>query len=231
MSARLAVLAPATLLFVGCDNTDEPHPLATPTPAAAATLPPATATLTATVTPTPEPPLEVVYYQPGTLTGIPAIDEAITAAASGDAEALAAHVIVDPVACTTAEGLGGPPKCPGGAADGTLLTRFGVVQCEGGWAQAEHLAVTVERWITPDDAAAPGSPSLYAIVFIDERFPNMPGDYYVIFGFPDGQGRSLSVTDGGITFLWFGCGPKPVEQWPPLSATVESRFLLPPLGR
>jgi hypothetical protein len=65
------------------------------------------------------------------------------------------------VACTTAEGRGGPPKCPEGSAHGTLLTRFDVVQCEGGWSQAEHLATTVERWITPEDAAAPASASLY----------------------------------------------------------------------
>jgi hypothetical protein len=246
MRVAVLILAPTlALLLVACDGTDEAPPTATPTPTtAAATPPPATATSTpapptATATPTstptptatatPEP--DVVYYAADTRTGVEILDAAIEAATSADFAALSALVVVEPTACTTAQGIGGPPKCPAGSAEGTLLTRFGVIHCEGGWSEAEFLSGAVERWITPDDAAAPGSPSLYAIVFIDERFPNMPDDYYAIFGFPDGQGRALSVTDSGITFLWYGCGSKAVEQWPRLSASVESRFLLPPLGR
>ena len=66
-----------------------------------------------------------------TRTGIEDVDAIIDAILSGDIEARRALVQYTTSACTTADGLGGPPKCKPDEADGTLVKAFPVLGSEG----------------------------------------------------------------------------------------------------
>lgn len=55
---------------------------------------------------------------------------AVTARQTGPLEPLVQY---QDVACTTAQGSGGPPKCGPGEASGTVLRRFPTGSCEGEW--------------------------------------------------------------------------------------------------
>jgi len=131
----IALLAAASL--VACNRGT---PSATPTPSATATTPSATATASASPTPppTPTPIFPLVTGQP-----IPPIVAQVIAAVVGkQMPELAALVGYQQVACTTAQGAGGPPKCKPGDAAGTVYRVFATGTCEGEWTTDGVAAVT-----------------------------------------------------------------------------------------
>ena len=87
-----------------------------PAPAVSATALPPIATVPAV---TAEP-----FHTPDTRTGVPVVDEVIAAYLAGDTVALVALVDFAVTPCTHANGLGGPPKCAEGQAEGTEVEVF-----------------------------------------------------------------------------------------------------------
>ena len=81
------------------------------------------------------------------------------------------------IACTTAPGAGGPPKCRPGDSAGTMYTVFPTGACEGEWATDARAALTPLFVSTPQ---------LYAAVEVKapnpDSEPSWPkGQYAVIF--------------------------------------------------
>jgi hypothetical protein len=77
-------------------------------------------------------------------TGITGLDTVLEAVTSGDAPAIAATFRLLETPCTTADGLGGPPKCGPGEADQTIVTVFPVLGSEGTFVMADDLPALAE---------------------------------------------------------------------------------------
>ncbi len=61
------------------------------------------------------------YYSLTVETGVEQVDRVLEAVASGDPQALRAVVEFTEAICTQGDGLGGPPKCRQGEAEGTSM--------------------------------------------------------------------------------------------------------------
>jgi len=93
--------------------------------------------------PVPTAPVETggpEYYPLSTRTGIPDVDAVLAAVESGDPQALRDLVRYTTVGCTNAEGLGGPPKCREGEAEGTLVNVLPFLGSEGHFLHESELS-------------------------------------------------------------------------------------------
>lgn len=142
----------------------------------------------AVVTPLPD-------ESPLPTTGIPTVDAVIAAMLIQDKKALQNLVHLNEIACTMADGLGGPPKCATGTPEGTVVRVLPVLGAEGHHVQAAELPQAL-----PD-----GPWQLYAVyivpdtVYHDEAFP--VGQYGLVFLPQVGSQElpiTLMVTDEGI---------------------------------
>ncbi|MCC7363082.1 MAG: hypothetical protein IT303_01825 [Dehalococcoidia bacterium] len=215
---RLVMLAAALLagVAIACSSGDD-ETSATPTASQTAaptesrtTAPTVSQTATAAATPTasvptsktpPEPTVaeHVRYHDYPATTGIAGVDTVIASVAAGDAGALITAVVILGVPCTpNPQGVGSLPRCPDGAAAGTLLELVPMPLCEGYYADMQEVT---ERITT----AMSEAPRLYAV----SRAESQPlgqateADYLVTFGFreeqPAGIFRVALMADGTIT--------------------------------
>ena len=157
----------------------------------------------------------------GTGTGIAIIDDVIAAVDSGNTTSLAALIRPQRIACTNAQGLGGPPPCgaaPGAPPEGTIVAAFPFNTCEREW--QFNLDTFAERWFTLIG-------DLYAVVRIDTLTPaeELPdGGYGIIYENIDPAvetAHALVVTDAGIVSADSLCGGPPdafLDDGPPFNA-------------
>lgn len=118
--ASLTLAVALALLGAGCRGDASPT---------ATTVPSTTAAPTATTTPTATPTIAVTQGQP-----IPqVVQDVVLAVVAGDPARVSSLVTYQQVACTTAQGAGGPPKCPPGTAEGAPLRVFATGVCQGEW--------------------------------------------------------------------------------------------------
>ncbi len=123
----LSIVLVASLALVACESGEG----GTASPSGTAPIvPSATVTLTASPTATPEPTATPDVER---RTGDPEVDAIIEAVEERDVAALASMTEYTEIGCTTAMGMGGPPKCEGGDAEGTTYLVLPVSACEGGW--------------------------------------------------------------------------------------------------
>ena len=164
-------------------------------------VPTAVLTLTASPAPTEAPPNP--QGEPRR-TGDPALDVIIEAVEARDIEALVPLVQYTTVGCTTADGLGGPPKCEEDVAEGTEFTMFPVSSCEGGWTRygVQSVADFAHRTV-----------GLWGVVHVDRYWEVTDGwpapDTFLAFHTTTPSGDSvayLEVADGHIVRASFGCG-------------------------
>lgn len=132
-------------------------------------------------------------YPLSTRTGIADIDVVLDAVESNDQQRIRELLRFSNVPCTTADGLGGPPKCRENESDGTLVEVFPFLGSEGGYLHKENL----DLWTGID------VDQLYAIyrnsddVYSDANFP--AGEYAILFlSGDDFPGTSLQVAGGQI---------------------------------
>lgn len=133
------------------------------------------------------------YYPLDTQTGIPDVDNVLAAVAGGNPRELYALVNYTVAPCTTAEGLGGPPKCTEGEAEGTLLEVLPLIGSEGGFIRKNEIG----RW--PGIAVV----GLYAVYRVSESALNEeyypPGEYMILFVPRENEPAvDLRVASGGI---------------------------------
>lgn len=128
-----------------------------------------TATSTAT-----EEPKNPDYYSLSTRTGIAEVDDVLGAVESGDAEALRGLIRFTTIGCTTAEGMGGPPKCREGETEGTLVNVLPLMGPEGSFVYETDLSNFRPTGVIGIYAIYSVSDSAYS----EEAYP--AGEYAVI---------------------------------------------------
>ncbi len=166
-------------------------------------------------------------YPDDTRTGVAAIDAVIAAVLNGDADGLESLVRLSSVACTTESGLGGPPKCANGEADGTVVQALPVDRCgEGSVERADSGLATVYGSFVADgvwlsSAWNVGSEDGFQL-FADA---NVTGVSRVMFAASTSDtGRRVATLDasGRVVGLSFGCAT-PAETY-----QGAAGFILPP---
>jgi hypothetical protein len=109
-------------------------------------------------------------YADETITSVTAVDTILAALATGNPADLQSHIAFSSAACTTADGLGGQPRCEGNEADGTTIEGLPVLESEGHW---------LRKGAIPTDFLA-GPYQLLGVYTVN---PNAPADTY----YPAGQ--------------------------------------------
>lgn len=145
-------------------------PTATEKPNVPMTSVPPTATSIAT-----EEPRLPEYYPLSTRTGIAGVDEVLTAVESGDAQSLRDLIRFTTVGCTNAEGMGGPPKCREGEAEGALVNVLPFLGPEGSFIYESDLPNFLPMQVLGIYAVYSVSGSAYS----EEAYP--AGEYAVMF--------------------------------------------------
>jgi hypothetical protein len=133
------------------------------------------------------------YYPLETQTGIRDVDNILAAVASGDPQELYALINYTVAPCTTADGLGGPPKCTEGEAEGSQLEVLPFIGSEGGFIRKNEIG----NWQGIDVVG------LYAVYRVSETALNEeyypPGEYMILFVPRENEPAvDLRVASGGI---------------------------------
>ena len=167
---------------------------------------------------TETPPEEILLHPAAMRIGLESLDKVLEAILSNRIEDRRAFVTYTVVGCTTADGLGGPPKCQAGEAEGTLLEVLPILGSEGHHARRESI----------DQALSFQVEGLYAIhlipedVWQDESFP--AGEYGVVVVLVDNPfPMTVHVKEGGIIRLDYHLGKTPVE----VIEETEGELILP----
>ena len=150
-------------------------------------------------------------------TGIAAVDRVIAAVQADDASKLAGQAKFEALACTTAQGLGGPPGCRPGEAAGTVVNVLFTSSCDGHYIRQDELGGLVNRFLEGEGKLA-GVYKHNGLLFPSSQ-------YILVYSFATPQGslaRVLCVSDGGIVGVTFGCGTSAREY-------IESQSLKDPI--
>jgi hypothetical protein len=127
------------------------------------------------------------------------------------------------VGCTTADGLGGPPKCAPGEAEGTLVEVFPIGEAEGHFVRPEEIDRTLEFTVDGLYAVYRQEPGVDPV----EYWP--VGEYALLFErqmYNTSQPVTAFVQDGRLVRLDFL--PYPVDPAQLLGAIPLDRILIPP---
>lgn len=174
-----------------------------------------------TFTPTPSASIDI-DYPPDILTGIDEVDKVIYATMGYDIDARLEMVRMSTTACTSSDGLGGPPKCEPGEADGTIVEAFPVSNGEGHHVRPGQLQDVF-------DFTVRGLIAVYIVPEDAYRADYWPaGEYGIAFSSEDGgypHAILLLVDVGQIVRLEF------IPIWPPFDMIRQKsdEFILPPI--
>jgi hypothetical protein len=146
---------------------------------ATATVPPVSAT-ESLPTNTAEP-RDSEYYPLSTRTGIADIDAVLATLESSDPQELRDLIHFTTVACTNAEGLGGPPKCRENEAEGDLVNVLPFLGSEGYFLRESELSSFPGVNVVGLYAVYAVSDSAYS----EEAYPK--GEYAVLLATEDNQ--------------------------------------------
>jgi hypothetical protein len=162
--------------------------------------------------------------------GVPVIDAFLDGQAAGDADALAAQVDYEQMGCVTNGGIGSPPVCEGGEAEGTVLDVMLFGSCEGTYQRRPEALSTMrrlagQRW------------SLYAAVDVGPPLPPRPGYLSVrytavlvttpVAGSGPLNVVALQFSDLGLAGVRYPCGQGTPGDL--MDRGVSPGFLLPPV--
>lgn len=145
--------------------------------------------------PTLPPGANDLYHPLTTQTGVSTIDQTLQAVASGDAERLRSVVQFINAVCTQQEGLGGPPKCREGEAEGTPVEVLAFLGSEGGFLRKDEIG----NWPGLEDVS--GIYAIYevnaAAITSEQYYP--VGKYVILFMRGENEPAvALRLEDGGI---------------------------------
>lgn len=154
--------------------------------------------------PTPDKLQGRLTHNPETRTGIAEIDRVIDVVLKGDPPELLAIMHFLSTGCTTQDGLGGPPRCEAGQAEGSLVSVFPFLGPEGHFLRQTDAA----EW---QGLSVSG---LYAVYRVSESVysdPNYPaGEYGIIFlADDDFTDYTFNVTGGMVVRIDNGFGEIP----------------------
>jgi len=167
-------------------------------------VPTATLTLTASPGPTETPAATETPDAEPRRTGDAGLDVIIKAVEERDIATLAPLVVHPTVACTTAQGMGGPPKCEEGMPEGTEMQVFPFASCEGEWTRfgVQTVAQFAHR-----------TAGLWGVIDVDQYWGSTDGwetpDTFLAFHTESPSEDFISyleVADGRIVRASYGCG-------------------------
>lgn len=164
-------------------------------------------------------PIRSVYLS-GAHSDIPEVDSVIDTVLNGSLEDRLELVQLTQTACTNTEGLGGPPKCEAGEAEGTLVQAFPVAYSEGVLVRLEGIADLFNFDVEGLLGVYQVPPDAYQ----DEYWP--AGDYGVVFaptGFQADYVITFLVKDGKIVRLNYDYG-----EWSNSSLLDRWNWVMPP---
>jgi hypothetical protein len=128
-----------------------------------------------------------------TRTGIEELDQVLAVVESGDRAGLEGLIQYTTAPCTTQDGLGGPPKCREGEAEGTLIEALPSISSEGSFIRK----LEIDSWIGVDASA------LFAVYrssegrIEEEFYPR--GEYAIVFITSGSEPAvTLRILDGRI---------------------------------
>lgn len=135
------------------------------------------------------------------------LKEIIEIVLDGSKDELISKISFTQTECTTVEGLGGPPKCRNGEADGAKVEVLPVLGPEGFFIRKEE----IDTWDGLDISR------LYVVYEVSDSAysdPNYPaGDYAIVFTGREGYGSTaLQVRNGQIIRIDFGLENPPMIQ-------------------
>lgn len=131
------------------------------------------------------------------------IDSIIKAVLSNDPEQVRPLIQFQTIPCTTAEGLGGPPKCAEGQAEGTEVTGFPVLGGEGGFVDETTIDGTLNSLKTG------GLFGVYIVPTDPPAEPYYPKGRYALVFSPAEEGPppfTIRATDEGIVRIDYNLG-------------------------
>ena len=146
----------------------------------------------------PTPTLDITSSEPyhplTTQTGVQPIDRILTAVANNDMQSLRALIEWTNAECTNREGLGGPPKCRAGEAEGTPVEVLAFLGSEGGHLRRDE----IDNW---NGIQAAGIYAIYevnaAAITSEQYYPI--GKYVIIFLREESEpGVAVRVGESGI---------------------------------
>jgi hypothetical protein len=141
-----------------------------------------------------DPPLPAATPGPERRTSIEVVDAVIDAVLAGDQEVLGSMVRLTTAGCTTASGLGGPPKCRPDQADGTEVSFFPILgPGEGSPVPPEQVESLLDFQVQ----------ELYAVYELDQEIraaADWPEGKYGLIFIPQAEGAQITliVSDAGI---------------------------------
>lgn len=141
-----------------------------------------------------------------TRTGIEDVDNIVEVVASGDVEALRSLIQFTNTKCTQQDGLGGPPKCRAGEAEGTPVEVLPIFGPEGYFLLKEEIG----KWTGVE------ATGLYAVYEVSSKVvsdPDYPaGTYAVMFVDKENEAVvSLRLDDGSIVRVDYLLDTSPEE--------------------
>lgn len=166
---------------------------------------------------TREPASADPYHPLTTQTGIETIDQVLDAVAGGDAQRLRSLIEFTSAPCTQRDGLGGPPKCRAGEAEGTPAEVLSFLGSEGGFLRKDEIG----SW--PGITAA-GVYAVYevnaAAISSEQYYP--VGKYAILFVREENQpALALRIGESGIVRVDTIFDPSPEN----LNAMIEREAL------
>jgi hypothetical protein len=170
-------------------------------------------------------PVATEGYPLDTRTGLSDVDPVLAAVASGDPEELRSLIQYTSAPCTRMDGLGGPPKCREGEAEGTMLEVLPYLGSEGSFIRKSEIA----DWPGIDAAA------LYGVFGVGEKARReeyyLPGEYVAFFLQKDNKGGvALHITDGRVVRVdsMFTGSPDPFAGFIEQDTLDTSKVILAP---
>ncbi|HEX9839134.1 MAG TPA: hypothetical protein VGA72_07305 [Anaerolineales bacterium] len=140
-----------------------------------------------------EPTSTQNYHPLETRVGIEEIDQVLSAVASGDPQLLRSLVRFTTAKCTLLDGLGGPPKCREGEAEGTTVEVLPFMSGEGSFIHRED----IENWQGIEVSGLYAIYRVSAAVQSEQYYP--VGEVAIIFLAPENRPAvSLRLSEGGI---------------------------------
>ena len=212
--AGVAVLAAVAVLVVrfGADDEAEPDAVATEVP---------TANVTSTISPTVAATVTAV---PSAVpqTGVSVVDAFIAAMLSGDVAALEALVDYGEIGCVAQpQGIGSPPMCEAGVAEGTLVKVIGFSNCEGGYGTETDVLRSLEFFTSAGPrlfSVSRRSGGGYAVLFTLERWSDGATRQGAA------TGTAFMLSDSGLQATVSGCGTSIRT----LAASYPDYLIVPP---
>ena len=170
-------------------------------------------------------PFAQKYHPLDTRVGIEEIDNVINAVASNDLGRLRSLVNFTTAKCTLLEGLGGPPKCRNGEAEGTPVEVLPFLGSEGSFIRKDEIKI----W---QGIEVSGLYAIYRVsgdVQSEEYYP--AGEVAIIFVAPENRPAvSLRLGEGGIVRVdhIFDTSPESLEA---ILQREASELILAPVSR